>query len=133
MIVYRLPDPVDGGIVPRQWALSVATGCSLSGHQTASSCLPPPPLPRRHRLWISPQSSLSLSCFLLQSFEDDIARRIRPIPPAPALLDEFLIDVCSIRQDYVSKGALVLVLAVRLKRDFFPKARAEAACLALLP
>ena len=39
VIVYRLPGPVDGGIGPRHEALSVATGWSLSGHQTVSSPL----------------------------------------------------------------------------------------------
>lgn len=38
-IGYRLPGPVDSGIGPRQEALSVATGWSLSGHQTVSSPL----------------------------------------------------------------------------------------------
>jgi hypothetical protein len=44
-----------------------------------------------------------------------------PIPPAPALLDEFLIQVYPFRQDHLFNCALVLVLAVSLRRDFFPK------------
>ena len=36
---YRLPGPVDGGIGPRQEALSFAAGWSLSGHHTVSSPL----------------------------------------------------------------------------------------------
>ena len=32
VIVYRLPGPVDGGIGPRQEALSIAMGWSVSGH-----------------------------------------------------------------------------------------------------
>ena len=35
--------------------------------------------------------------------------------------DEFLIEVHAIGQQHISKGAPVLVLAVRLERDFFPK------------
>jgi len=35
------------------------------------------------------------------------------------LPDEFLIQVDPIGQDHVSKGALVLVVAVRLSGDFF--------------
>jgi hypothetical protein len=38
-IGYRLLGPVDGGIGPRQEALTFATGWSLSGHQTVSSPL----------------------------------------------------------------------------------------------
>jgi hypothetical protein len=38
----------------------------------------------------------------------------RPIPRAPALFHQFLIDVRAIRQDHISKGALVLVVAVPL-------------------
>lgn len=44
-----------------------------------------------------------------------------------------MIDVHSIQQEHVSKGAPELVLAVRFKRDLFPKTSFEAACFALLP
>ncbi len=71
-------------------------------------------------MWISPQPFPLLSCGLLQLFEHSISRRILSIPPAPALLDEFLIEIHSIRQDYFANRALVRVLAVRLKGDFFP-------------
>ena len=93
----------------------------MSGHQTVSSCLPLPPLPRRHGLGISPQAFPGLSCVVLQPFQHRILWRVLPIPPAPALLDEFLIDVRAIRQEHIGKRALVLVVAVRLERDFFPK------------
>lgn len=42
-----------------------------------------PPLPRRCRRWINPQTLLGLSRFLLQTFENTIPQRILPIPPAP--------------------------------------------------
>ena len=42
-----------------------------------------------------------------------------PIPSAPALLDEFLIEIHFIGQEHVSNGALVLVVTVGLERDFF--------------
>jgi hypothetical protein len=38
---------------------------------------------------------------------------------APPDLDESVIDVGAIPQEHVSKGAPVLVEAVRLERDFF--------------
>jgi len=60
------------------------------------SWLPLPPLPRRHRLRIGPQAFPSLSCFLLQLFQHRISWRILPIPPAPALFDEFVVDVRAI-------------------------------------
>jgi len=45
-----------------------------------------------------------------------------PIPPAPPLLHEFLIEIHAIRQEHlVSKGAPVLVEAVSLECDFFPE------------
>jgi hypothetical protein len=45
---------------------------------------------------------------------------ILPIPPAPALLDEFLIEVHPIGQKHISNGASVLVLAEGLKCDLLP-------------
>ena len=53
--------------------------------------------------------------------EEEKPRCILPIPPTPASLDEFLIDVRSIRQKHVSKGAPVLVEAVGPKCDLLPK------------
>jgi len=38
--------------------------------------------------------------------------------PAPAVLDQRVIDVGAIRQEHIGKGAPVLVQAVSLKRDF---------------
>lgn len=46
-----------------------------------------------------------------------IFRRILPISPAPALPDESLIQIYSIRQNQVSNGALVLVVAVSAYSD----------------
>jgi hypothetical protein len=42
-------------------------------------------------------------------------------PPAPALLDQLLVEVHATRQDHFSNRALVLVEAVDLKHDFIPK------------
>ena len=47
--------------------------------------------------------------------------RILPIPPAPAFFDECVIDVGAIQQEHISKGAPVLILAVGLEDDIFPK------------
>ena len=58
--------------------------------------------------------------------------RILPIPPAPALLHEFLIEIHPIRQDHVSKDALVLVVAVRLDRDLFLEDEVRGNLLRLL-
>ena len=56
-------------------------------------------------------------------FQSFIPRRILPIPPAPApaVFDECVIDVGAIKQEHVSKGASVLVLAVGLEDDIFPE------------
>jgi len=59
-----------------------------------------PPLPRRHWLRIDPQAFLRVPRVLLQLLQFCISRRILPIPPAPALHDEFLIEVHVIGQDH---------------------------------
>ena len=64
---------------------------------------------------------LRLSCFLLQPFQHRIPRRILPIPPAPAVFDQRVIDVGAIGQEHIGKGAPVLVVAVGLERDFLPE------------
>ena len=69
--------------------------------------------PRQHRLRISPQPLLALSGIPLQPFEHRFHRRILPIPPAPAVIDQHVIDVGSIRQEDITKGAPILVEAVR--------------------
>ena len=46
---------------------------------------------------------------------------ILPIPPAPTVFDQRVVDVGAIEQKHVSKGAPVLVLAVGLKDDIFPE------------
>jgi hypothetical protein len=45
------------------------------------------------------------------------------------LHDEFLIEVHAIGQEHILKGALVLVLAVCLDRDFFPEGKGRATVL----
>ena len=78
---------------------------------------------------ISPQAFPGFSCVLLQPFKHRISRRILPIPPAPALLDEFLIEVHPIGQDHIPKDAFVLVVAVGLDGDFFPKGKLKGSVL----
>jgi hypothetical protein len=75
----------------------------------------PSPLPRRHRLRMAHKP---LACVFLQPFQHHIPRRLLPIPPAPAALDEFLIQAHAIGQDHVSKDTLVLVVAMGLEHDF---------------
>ena len=43
------------------------------------------------------------------------------MPPAPAVFDQLVIDVRSILQEYIGKGAPVLVEAVGLEGDFLAK------------
>jgi CheY-like chemotaxis protein len=43
---------------------------------------------------------------MLQPFQHRIAWRILPVPPAPILLDEFLIEVQPIGQDHIPDGAV---------------------------
>src|SRR5215831_1417018 len=73
------------------------------------------PLPMRHWLRISLQAFHSLSCLLLQPFKDCISRRILSIQPAPAVFNEYVVDVVAIEQEHISKGAPVLVLVVGLE------------------
>ena len=87
---------------------------SVASPLLAASAGSLPPLPRRHRLRISPQPFPRLSCFLLQYLQHRIPRCILPIPPTPALLDEFLIEIHPLGEEHVSKGALVLIVAVRV-------------------
>lgn len=72
---------------------------------------------------IGSQSFPPLSCFLLQHFEHRISRRILPLPLAPALSDEFLIEIRPIGQEYIGNRAFILVVAISLERDFFPKGK----------
>jgi hypothetical protein len=44
-----------------------------------------------------------------------------PIPPAPALFDQLMIDVHTIGQNPIGQCALVFVLAVSLGDDIFPE------------
>ena len=50
--------------------------------------------------------------------------------PAPALLDQLLVEVHAIRLDHFSNRALVLVVAVGLEQDFFPKSEVRGSLLA---
>ena len=52
------------------------------------------------------------------SIQYRITWRILPIPPAPALFDQGVVDVRAIGQKQIGNGAPVLVLAECLKRDF---------------
>src|SRR3954471_17744254 len=60
---------------------------------------------------------------------------ILSIPPTPALLDEFMIEIHPVEQDHVSKDACVPVEAARLDAAFFPKSYCSkiivASCLHL--
>ena len=78
------------------------------------------PLPRRHGLRVSPQALLPLSRILLQPFEYRIPWHILPIPSAPTVFDQLMIDVGAIRQKHIGKGAPILVLAMGLARDLLP-------------
>src|SRR5712692_981712 len=79
------------------WALIILTAVPRSVGATTGSLAHLAPFPRRHRLRISPQPFPPLSCFLLQHFLHRIPRRIFPVPPAPALFDQRVIDVRSIK------------------------------------
>ena len=50
------------------------------------------PLPRWHRLRISPQTFLGISRFRLQSLKVHVSYCILPIPPAPAIRDQRMVD-----------------------------------------
>jgi hypothetical protein len=63
-------------------------------------------------------------------------RRILPIPPAPTVFDEFVIDVGPIGQQNIDNGVRVLVLPVSLDRNVFAEGEVRsgvlgAACRAL--
>ena len=77
--------------------------------------------PRWDGCWISPQPFLGVSHFLLKPFKYRIPWRILPVPPAPAVFDQRIVNVGAIRWKYIGKGAPVLVKAMRLERDFFPE------------
>ena len=105
---------------------------SLVDNSTPPGTLPLPPLPRRHRSWISPQAFPLLSCFLFQSFQHRIPWRILPIPPAPPLLHEFLSQVRSIGQKHSPKGASVLVVAMCLDGDCLPEGEVRGGVLGVV-
>lgn len=81
---------------------------------------------------ISPQTFPRLSCFVLKPFQHRIPWRILPVPPAPAVFDQRVIDVGPIGQEHIGNGALVLVFAVRLKRDLFPKGEVRSSLLGVV-
>jgi hypothetical protein len=70
----------------------------------SSTFLSLPPLPRRDGCRIDPQPFLGLSRVLLQPFQHRIPRRILPIPPAPTVFDQRVIDVGAIGRS-ISAGA----------------------------
>lgn len=80
-------------------------------------------------MWISPQSFLRLSCGSLQPFQHPISRRILLIPPAPAIFNEYVIDIRSIHQEYVSKDAPVPIMSVGLDRHFLAECEARGGVL----
>jgi|SRR5215469_4695694 len=84
--------------------------------ERCSPCLSP--LPRRDRRRISPYAEPCSSCPSYQLFKDHIPRSILPVPPAPALFGQLVVDVASIREECIGHRAPVLVLAVGLERDF---------------
>ena len=84
------------------------------------------PLPRRDMSLTHPQAFLAPSRFLLQPFQHRIYWRIFPIPPAPALFDQHVIDVGAIGQEDIRKGASVLVEAVGLDGHFLTEGRSWA-------
>ena len=60
------------------------------------------------------------------------SRRIRPVPPAPAVFDQLVIDVSAIGQGHVSKGELVVVEAAGLDHDFLLEAEVRGGVLGAL-
>jgi hypothetical protein len=50
---------------------------------------------------------------------------------APPLSDEFLIEIHPIGQEYIGNRALILVVAISLERDFFPKGKVRDGVLGL--
>ena len=72
---------------------------------------------------------ISLSCSLAlpsPTFQHRIHWRIFPIPPAPALFDQHVIDVGAVGQEDLRKGASVLVVAVGLDGHFLTEGRSWA-------
>jgi hypothetical protein len=65
------------------------------------------PCDRRTAGWVRDHPTILSWPLVLSS----LARRIFPIPPAPALFDQQVIDVGAIRQEHIPKGAPVLVVA----------------------
>jgi hypothetical protein len=58
----------------------------------------------------------------LASFSNSsIARRLLPIPPAPAVFDQRVIDVGPIGQTHLGKDAPRPIAAVGLEDDVFPE------------
>jgi hypothetical protein len=64
--------------------------------------------------------------------EEEKPRRILPIPPAPAFLDQRMVHIGSIRQNYIGNRAPVLVEAVSLECDLLPKGEGRSGVLRVL-
>ena len=90
--------------------------CSSSAPEVSCSCTP------TAAPAADPPTNLSSPLvLLLESLKLSISRRIFPIPPTPAVLDEHVVDVSSVPQVHVCKGAPVLILPVGLKNDISPE------------
>jgi hypothetical protein len=78
---------------------------SEMGYRERLLALFPPP-PRWHWVRIGPQPYSGRSCSRFQFFKDRIPQRILPVPPAPALLDQRVIDVGAIGQEHIGNRAV---------------------------
>jgi hypothetical protein len=90
-------------------AMAVVLGCAHAPLTCSASATP-----WRHQIQVCQQSTLAISGFNLKTLQCRISWCILPIPPAPTLFDQRVIGVPAIRQDHVTKGALVLVETVGL-------------------
>src|ERR1035441_8062338 len=68
-----------------------------------------PPLPRRHRLRLAPQPTLSIPRLLLQIPQHRLPARVLLIPPRQPGANDLLVQVAPIRQDDFGDGALIAV------------------------
>ncbi len=67
------------------------------------------PLPRRHRVRISPQPALCFPGFALKLRERLIVRRIPPVPPREACLDQLSIQHAAIRSPSQEENDLLIL------------------------
>jgi len=64
--------------------------------------------------WLCRDLAITKKTDLGMPFQDRIGRHILPIPPAPAVFDQRVIDVGAIRQKHFGNRPLLLVEAVSL-------------------